>query len=99
MDLTFKGTPRPWEVLKEDGDYCYSVINPPYKPREGTEFICSEIQQGYDDGESDARLIAAAPDLLEACIYYMEHYQPEFDSQLMFAKFQQAVHKALNIKE
>lgn len=95
-ELEFKGTEGNWKVEYDEFDgFC--VVNS--ESDFGTEFIAKNIQQGYDEGENDAYLIAAAPDLLKACVYYMENYRPEFDSQLMFSKFQQAVHKALNIKE
>lgn len=67
MNLTeLKHTPGPWEAKEEyDG---WSVIAKREKKAYSvvTYYVCKEIEQGYDMGEADAKLIAAAPDLLEA---------------------------------
>ena len=61
-------TPGPWKV-KNIGSECYV---------EGATFVC-DMQMSDCDGQGDremalanARLIAAAPDLLEACKKYQQ---------------------------
>lgn len=96
MKLEFKGTPGPWAVMTDDFDgHC--VINP--TSDFGIEFIAKNIQQGYDDGEADANLIAAAPDLLEAAIDFIEKVDTgRARSTDSYNKFKLAVHRALNIE-
>lgn len=60
-----KFTPGPWKVDESD-DFGYDIINP--RATFGIEYIAKEICQGADDGKADAHLIAAAPDLLAACM-------------------------------
>lgn len=57
-----KHTPGPWKAKEE---YEGWVV---YRPERqiGTLYIAKEINQGKDGGESDAILIATAPNLLEA---------------------------------
>lgn len=56
-----KATPGPWEVATSR-DVWSAVIAP------GVATICMEIEN-----DADARLIAAAPDLLAALKWYVEH--------------------------
>ena len=69
-----KHTPGPWEVDKETGEITanLSVLGIIYG---ADDFPCCEedIDEEY---KANARLIAAAPDLLEACneIYNSWHY-------------------------
>jgi len=58
-----KHTPGPWKVIQDDAD-SYAIEKPDNKP--GTVYICREICQGADNGKSDAKLIAAAPEMHEA---------------------------------
>lgn len=87
----FKGTPGPWRYEA----YCGS-INPIVGI--GPRVICSESLVDHDNGkiamEANARLMAAAPDLLEALINAMplieEHsYGHEYNIAAM------AIEKAL----
>jgi len=50
-------TPGPWETDIDDWD-C-AVVRP--DPGPGVVYICKDIHQGKDEGESDAYLIANAP--------------------------------------
>lgn len=65
-----KHTPGPWKVAEEyDG---WTV----YKPdgEIGRTVIAREIEQGYDGGAADARLIAAAPELLYMLELMVDRY-------------------------
>ena len=56
-------TPGPWEVDEHEG----LVYRPmPEQGANAADFVCS-ISTGKPEAEANARLIAAAPDLLEAC--------------------------------
>lgn len=60
-----KHTPGPWFV-DDDGDICVSDPNSPM----GREMVADAFQmddEPNDVREANARLIAAAPELLEAC--------------------------------
>jgi hypothetical protein len=67
-------TPGPWKVAEREG--CYRSINgvawyglaKVVTRMDGTERDCK-------DGAANARLIAAAPDLLAACILAAAHHQ------------------------
>lgn len=52
-------TPGPWRVLEDDWDG-YAVAD--RSQGIGTAYIASEMQQGHDEGKSDAAFIANAPD-------------------------------------
>jgi hypothetical protein len=53
-----------WEAVETEDGWAVKLIEKGM--HFGECFICQEVCQGVDDGESDAKLIAAAPDLLEA---------------------------------
>ncbi|MFV0587516.1 hypothetical protein [Bacteroides reticulotermitis] len=59
----FKGTPEQWRV-ESDERVVYVISDDPNPPHHGT-IIC-EMDNGNQEIERDARLISAAPDLLEA---------------------------------
>jgi len=56
----FVGTPGPWVVIKADRGF---IISANY----GAYDVSVVRNVGNQDNEANARLIAAAPDLLEAC--------------------------------
>lgn len=58
-------TPGPWTVTK--GRRCWSIDAPSQSPREfPTRWLIAETVSDEDADEANARLIAAAPELLEA---------------------------------
>jgi hypothetical protein len=60
-------TPGPWQVVEGDGGY--TIANPTIDQQSGAEMYDPVVwEMGGIGSEADARLIAAAPDLLAACI-------------------------------
>ena len=59
-------TPGPWRVGKHDGLYYVDTV----KPRDGEAFLGKRIAL-CKDHEANARLIAGAPELLEALRDYV----------------------------
>ena len=88
-----KHTPAPWEsVTKHNhGTFIYGKDD-----RAPVEFCCiAEIGMNYDFGESNAQLISAAPDLLEALIRLLPMAEddalqyggkPDCDDDITFAR-------------
>lgn len=56
--MTATHTPGPWSI--DDRGDCLDIIGP------SGEWLVATVQGGRDEDEPDARLIAAAPELLEA---------------------------------
>ncbi len=92
-------TPAPWKAIHNDEED-WSVIKTEGKPSIGTLFICEHVSQGHDDGESDAKLIAAAPELLDA-LEKVQAYQIEAEigslanAQRMFFELKPIVESAI----
>lgn len=106
----FKGTQGVWHAVEIAG--FWEVKDEPYY--EGRDLLCFDNR--YDEGpvtaeeaKNNAYLMAASPDLLQACIGMMglvdlwlpESVKPEHEGEaqaLMSAhdKMKQAIHKALN---
>ena len=80
-----KHTPGKWEV----GEKCYDGI------RIEVDKKCSVANVWGENNEANARLIAAAPDLLEACkkAYKTLHGNPNIPAQLCVG-LKQAIAKA-----
>lgn len=57
--LKFKGTPGPWHVIQNDDGLEDIVV------KDNGNYVAITQNQGKDKAESDARLIAAAPELLK----------------------------------
>jgi len=78
-----KHTPGPWRLEKQAAGLDWTSIGGPVATVggealcESVEFIVGEVSDfgphGEQETEANARLIAAAPDLLEACEYAAEH--------------------------
>ena len=62
-----KQTPGPWRLAPAK-DYAGSELNIDAGPRGQSGFICTAGHRGDAEAEANARLIAAAPELLEALI-------------------------------
>ena len=76
-------TPGPWVAYRANPltrDVIY--INPAATPSTLLE-IATVYTTGLDEAEANARLIAAAPDLLEACEYIATRYFPEIPAHAM----------------
>lgn len=69
-----KHTPGPWEVERVNSDYPHDICLGYDIPGEGCPILIATVFSDEDDApisvteaNANARLIAAAPDLLEAC--------------------------------
>ncbi len=92
--MEFKGTKGEWIIEHDDCDG-YSVILHE-KFGFGTSYIAENIRQGYDEGEADAKLIAAAPELLRACINFVNKCDNGMArSKNSYAEMKAAIEKAL----
>lgn len=67
----FKGTPGPWEYCEDDNVITGRGINPLI------EIVPQSNPVGIEVRNANARLIAAAPELLAACESYLEYRQGE----------------------
>lgn len=87
----FKGTPGPWEIIPasingieiENGDIRICEII-----AENDEYLLTELE--WDN----ARLIAAAPDLLEVCLKFQRHISESLMAKSPFG-LDEAINKAL----
>ena len=61
-----KHTPGPWETDKMEGDFFPRVILPPREDWCKSSITINEGRGDMEECQANARLIAAAPDLLEA---------------------------------
>jgi hypothetical protein len=71
IDMTTKFTPGPWEITRYDDENTTIQSTGPVhwiQPKHRPILPAAAITSGYSKGESEAnaKLIAAAPDLLEA---------------------------------
>lgn len=75
MKPKFKGTSGPWHTSR--GEYGELFVDAPIGPNETT--ICEVLDYEKDDMEANARLIAAAPELLEALQSMVEMWKVAAD--------------------
>lgn len=92
MKYEFSGTPGPWFTVKYAG-YWILQSNPYY------ESIDVLNEDNFEGGQAEfnARLAAAAPDLLEACIGLLEGWNNCSTSLKDLEKARKAIEKSLNI--
>ena len=67
-------TPGPWVISKASGNVVAANC-----PENGGDIVCEAPSWAPDSmyyWESNARLICAAPDLLEACVAFLEAVSP-----------------------
>lgn len=95
MKYEFKGTDGIWRCLESvTGDitiYARDFAAMPDIVRMTKKIPATAIY--------DAHLIAAAPDLLQACIEALEDYEKNELPNNISNKLKQAIHKALNINK
>lgn len=80
-----KHTPGPWKILKvADSLGIIPAKRPPgVKRSSDVEDIASvDLANEQHDGQANARLIAAAPDLLAVCEAALRHLQPEVEDEV-----------------
>lgn len=109
MDYTFKGTKGPWRVATKEDNHCIGVLDNGdlyngviggagcYVP-DGKGFSIAAIMS-----EEDTHLLAAAPDLLEACKFLLDTMieNPSIEGRYWEFRIEvakQAIEKALNIQ-
>lgn len=72
MKKEFKGTQGQWVVNESAPEHCeYTIISEKKEGEEIDEHVCSHKYWSpsyHEQSIADARLISAAPDLLEVCI-------------------------------
>lgn len=96
--MTDKHTPGPWEIAKQSGclddEEMVGVVGPSYQTASGYElrrYVAQYVET------KNARLISAAPDLLEAlqmCLRYMEYGEVVGCAVPTVAKARAAIKKA-----
>ena len=96
MDI--KHTPGPWAVFQNDSDEERLDINSLHPSGKGAFFVAETIG-GLADGEmeANARLIAAAPDLLQACEqaeHWLDHDDGSAEPAEMLRVLRAAIAKA-----
>src|SRR5690554_3495880 len=76
----FKGTPGPWGIVSMGDMHAVTALKDGvrYFVTAGGCGCCNEIEECIGKIE-DARLIAAAPKLLDAAIMAIEHYDAYFE--------------------
>jgi hypothetical protein len=87
-----KYTPGPWEIQKADDAYCIASI--------GNLVIMPAVGKvKHDNSEADARLIAAAPELLDACTALIDYDESAEDGDvsmiMAYAKATRLARKAI----
>lgn len=73
--MEFKGTKGEWKVNVTDQTNVFEIISRRPNEREDVCIVNSELDE---DAEANAKLIAAAPDLLEACIKASEFIKADY---------------------
>ena len=71
-----KHTPGPWEIRREKNGYIIGIwvpnsVNPDNEPGKGGTIVIDGCPCG--NSEANARLLAAAPDLLAACCQALDY--------------------------
>lgn len=91
-----KRTAGKWVAAAREGDYWYSVVHVPGTPYEICQ--CFHDEASKVECEANARLIAAAPELLEALQGFLDMYvrlvnndgsgacDPEYDPHVIAAR-------------
>lgn len=97
MEKEFKGTPGPW---RWDGNPCkYDKKEEAPRLMSGKDMVLTGEIDGHN--EHDMALIAAAPELLQACMAVENTLRTMISnpaSDLLMSELQSAINSALNIK-
>lgn len=69
--MTTNHTPGPWAIRDDDEDWVVSIVG-------SSQIVLARVRTAtVEPGDGNARLIAAAPDLLEACKTFAEWLRRE----------------------
>ena len=92
-----KHTKGPWEIIEKK---VYRPWKSEIEIRGQDNIFIADIGIGYVEAKANARLIAAAPDLLEACEFAYQNLSPkgnirkDYDGHLAIATLTRAIQKA-----
>lgn len=97
--MTTKHTPGPWEVRYDDQlDHIFTVGEHPRRIANIFGGVCGQNDSDLEN-QANARLVAAAPDLLAACKRYLramdEYGHPDKTDRLMRAAIEKATGEAM----
>lgn len=96
-------TPGPWEAKMDyDNEMSDNIISGRHTIRDKKEgWNIARIWESAPNGKSNAHLIAAAPDLLEACYnaltdlaYYLDEREEDFAIDKTYQELKRAIAKA-----
>ena len=100
--LKFKGTPGPWRFIKINDEDC---VPPTFYEVRGandkdSDFPRATLWGDTETEESDARLIAAAPEMLEALLLFVEINNKDYSNRSLglerdFIELETKVNKAI----
>ena len=88
----------PWR-WESEGDRYWALKSPEDKTIIDDGSACGEYSQTIDPSGEDARLIAAAPDLLEACSFALEDGEIYRLSEYVKRQLREAITKAVGKRE
>ena len=107
MNYEFKGDTPPWRIASSNKKNQFYVIHGKDltgdKPRE-LQVLCINygfhpIKEQLDKTQANAHLIAAAPDLLEACVSFVKAFEDGGNiDRDVYNEAKATIHKALNIQ-
>lgn len=103
--MKFKGTKGKWNVFpihnKQHGHTWFKVSSSETEDYSDAESVCNIITRNGERAESNSKLIAAAPELLESLQVVLDEMDIldsiYFEEEINLAK--QAINKALNNKQ
>ena len=96
-----KHTPGPWQIADENNNSCGVLLGIEHNLVACLDRQCSntwKIVIGRDEMLANARLIAAAPDLLEALEWVMDRLVDKHEDDIAAQKARAAIAKATKVQ-